>query len=418
MMGFFIRKAFKKEPLLINLSEYKEIDSTEVTNNKFGLNRNGAYAYGEWFGLYYREQHGSTNTNNHRYSGAAPIFKNTGTTFPTVYDLIEQHPYPELKEISGSHKNVWLWIVLILSFAIPLYFMEIPYLWGVPGFFTLILLFGYLKDRRWRKKGRQMIDSMATLFDEDPKSFNVDEMKRFINKAPDIYINRFLPDLFIVLLQIALEKQDDPHLFAYNKFEKQIPLTEEFIDQTKKAILTRYFDSILQDHLFNREDESRIRNLIEKLHFDDEYKFEELQFLDLATKIREEMESTLTESSVSIPLDHGEVCYGEYTDIRILDENSGTTSRKEKNLPVSYKIQLEGTLTITNRRIVISGKNALQEFRINQLVDVITDLETNIIELSFVNRDTPVFITGSKPLVISARIKKVYLEQQVEQDVE
>jgi hypothetical protein len=421
-MGFFIRKAFKAGPLRFNLSKGGVGVSAGVTGARVGLNRNGAYLYGGRHGLYYREQLKSRRKNKEQPSsytgtgrtGTSDIFVDTGVTFPPVYDLIEIYPYPDLQEISGMHKNPLLWVLFLSSFAAPLLLADISELWGIPAFFALILLFGFFKDRRWRKKGKAMVELSVQSFEENPKSFTLDEMNRYIENAPDKYINRFLPDLYIVMIQIALEKQDDDHIFAFNKFEKQIPVADTFIDQTKKAILTRRLDAVLEDHLLTVEEENEIRDLIDKLYLDDDFIFEELQYLDLASTVRKEIESDLTEVPSSIPLVRGEVCYGEYENIKLLEER--VLNRFQKNRiryrELGYEVQLEGTLTITDRRMVLTG-NGSREYRLNQVLDIITDLETNIIELVIANRKSPVYITGQMPMLISTRLEKIIHEQDL-----
>lgn len=424
-MGFFIRKAFKAGPIRFNLSKGGVGVSAGVTGARLGLNRNGTYVYGGRHGIYYREQlnrtkkHASSsvreketeNQPQRGIPGSNDIFVDTEVTYPSVYDLIEPHPYPELRELNKLHRNPVLWILFVLSAIVPFLFQEEPLLWILTGFMFSIVAFHYLKDRKWRKRGREMIEDLANDFEKTPAAMTLNRMNTFIDIAPDKYINRFLPDLYAVMIQIALEEGDDEHIFAFNKFEKQIPVSDEFIELTKKAILTRKMDSSLENQLLSEKQENDIRELIKKLHLDDQFIFEELQFLDLASTIRKEMESTLEETGASIPMVRGEVCYAEFDNIRLLEER--VIERFQRNRiqyrKIGYEIQIEGKLILTDRRLVFVGQGS-REYRMNQILDVITDLEANIIELVISDRKNPVFLTHPLPMLICARLEKIRQE--------
>jgi len=421
-MGFFIRKAFKAGPIRFNLSKGGVGVSAGITGARLGLNRNGTYVYGGRHGIYYREQLNnakksadktgtvkeSANQPLRSPSGTTDVFVDTGVTYPSVYDLIEPHPFPDLKEISKTYKNPLLWILLILFSLIPFAFQEVPLLWIIPGVILLIILYLFSKDRKWRRDGKEMVEELSSQFEKAPGELSLTRMHSFVDKAPAKYINRFLPDLYIVMLQIILEENDNAHVFAFNKFEKQIPVSDEFINLTKKAILTCRMDAALQDQLLSSEEEQEIRELIKKLYLDDQFIFEELQYLDLASTIRKEMESTLEETEASIPMVRGEVCYAEFDNTRLLEERVIERFQRDRAQyrKIGYEVQLEGKLILTDRRLVILGHGS-REYRMNQILDVITDLETNIIELVISDRKNPVFITNPIPMLISSRLEKI-----------
>ena len=421
-MGFFIRKAFRAGPIRFNLSKGGVGVSAGVTGARLGLNRNGTYIYGGRHGIYYREQlnPGKKNTSvtvSEKATGNEPqkgpsdsndIFVDTGVTYPSVYDLIEPHPFPDLKEISKAYKSPLLWIILIIFLLIPFAYQEEPLLWIIPGVILLIILYLFSKDRKWRSHGKEMIEELASQFEKAPEELSLNRMHSFVDKAPAKYINRFLPDLYAVMIQIILEEDDNAHVFAFNKFEKQIPVSDEFIDMTKKAILTSRMDVALQDQLLSLDQEQEIRELIKKLHLDDQFIFEELQYLDLASTIRKEMESALVETEASIPMVRGEICFAEFDNVRLLEER--VIERFQQNRvqyrKIGFEIQLEGKLILTDRRLVVLGQGS-REYRMNQILDVITDVETNIIELVISDRKNPVYITHPIPLLISTRLEKI-----------
>ncbi|MCH8547939.1 MAG: DUF4236 domain-containing protein [Balneolaceae bacterium] len=429
-MGFFLRKAFRAGPVRLNLSKGGLGVSAGVTGARIGLNRQGAYLYGGRHGLYYREQltrkkKGKRNASGS--TGSAPadlppvntpgredIFVDTGTTYPPVYDLIEPHPFPDLKEKRGWFANPLLWIVA-LGTAIAAVITEIYPIFGITGFLSLLILFGFLRDRSWRKRGKAMVEEAAQRFEEEPSNFDPNLIHDFVNRAPARYNERFLPDLYLLLIQIALENPDEAHIFAFNKLEKQIPVSEEFMHDTKKAILTRKIELAMEDHLLTEAEEEEIRELIRQLYLPEDFIFEELQYLDLASSIRKEMDRPLEPINGSIPLVRGESCFAEFNDVRLLEER--VLDRFQKNRvqyrKIGFEIQLEGTLTITDRRIVITGRGS-REYRLNRILNVITDVENNIIELVIADRKNPVFLSSAEPLLLSARLERI-LERQTEE---
>ncbi|MDZ7755244.1 MAG: DUF4236 domain-containing protein [Rhodohalobacter sp.] len=332
-MGFFIRKAFKAGPLRINLSKGGVGVSGGVTGARIGLNRNGAYVYGGRHGLYYRKRIGSKKKSRRpadhikpdgrpvevNPNGPTDLFVDTGATFSPPYDLIEPHPWPELIETTPRYKNPVLWILLVFLIAVSAVIPN-PIVWAISAAGFLLISWSIFSDYRWRKKGRQMVETIAEAFENDPRSVDLNVMHQFENKASKRYNERFMPDLFSVIIQIAMEKMDDEHIFAYNKLEKQIPVSDEFIKNTKQAILTRRLDAVLEDHLLTEEEESQIRELIKKLDLSDQFIFEELQYLNLASSVRKEMESPVKEADSPIPLVRGESCFAVFDDVRLLEE--------------------------------------------------------------------------------------------------
>lgn len=420
-MGFFIRKAFKAGPLRINLSKGGVGVSGGVTGARIGLNRNGAYVYGGRHGLYYREQLGkrrkSRQSPDHvkpngrpvevNPSGPTDLFIDTGATYPSPYDLIEPHPWPDLVEAAPRHKNPVIWILLIFLIGVSIAISN-PVVWGVSAIGFLLISWSLFSDYKWRKKGRLMIETIAETFEKDPKRVDLGIMHHFEKNAPNRYNERFMPDLFSVIIQIAMEKMDDEHIFAYNKLEKQIPVSDKFIRSTKQAILSRRLDAVLEDHILTKAEENQVRELIKKLNLSEQFIFEELQHLDLASSVRKEMENPLEVAESPIPLVRGESCYAVFDDVRLLEERvqDRFQHKRVQYRKLGYEIQIEGTLVITDRRLVIFGSGS-REYRLNKVLDVITDLESNTIEITISGRKNPIFLTAKFPMIIAARLEKI-----------
>jgi hypothetical protein len=206
---------------------------------------------------------------------------------------------------------------------------------------------------------------------------------------------------------------DDAYIFSYNKLEKQIPVSDSFIQNTKQTILTRRLDAVLEDHLLTEEEEIEVRELIKKLDLSDQFIFEELQYLNLASSVRKEMESPLEELDCPIPLVRGEHCYAVFENVRLLEERvqDRFQHKRIQYRKLGYEIQIEGTLVITDRRFVIYGSGS-REYRLNKVLDVITDLEANTIEITISGRKNPIFLSSKFPMIIAARLEKI-IESEV-----
>lgn len=416
-MGFFIRKAFKAGPVRFNLSKGGIGLSAGVTGARIGLNRRGMYVYGGRHGLYYRKQlnsrgRGSSTGMAHsgglnRSGSTNDIFVDTGSTYPALYHGLKTHPFPDLKENPHWSRNIFLWmlVVAVITLAIVVYYLPVIAI-SVTG--AGILTFALIRDQNWRKKGQTLVETLSKTFEDSPDRLKSEPVRNFINTAPNIYSERFIPDLYSVLLQIAVEQPDDAHIDKFNQLENELPVSEEFINHTKRAILSHYLDAVLEDHLLSEDEELQIRWLLHRLKLPENFAEEELRYLELASSIRNEMEKPLVSHPSSIPLVRGEICYAEFKNTRLLEER--VLHRFQRNSvqyrKIGYEIQLEGTMTITDRRLVITGRGS-REYRLNRIADVITDLEANVIELILMKRKTPVFLTHPASMVISSSLEKV-----------
>lgn len=416
-MGFFIRKAFKAGPLRFNLSKGGIGLSAGITGARIGLNRRGMYVYGGRHGLYYREQlttrskgfrSGPAHTDGiNRTGNTENIFVDTGSTYPALYSGLKNYPFPDLKDNPHWSRNIFLWLLMVVVSFFAIFELYLPLI-GISAAGTSILIFALLRDQNWRKKGQNLVVNVSKTFEDSPENLKPGLVSDFIKTAPNVYKELFISDLYSVLLQIAVEQPDDAHINKFNQLESELPVSEEFINQTKRAILSHYLDAVLEDHLLSEDEELQIRWLIHRLKLPENFAEEELRYLELASSIRNEMEKPLLSHPSTIPLVRGEICYAEFKSTRLLEER--VLRRFQRNRvqyrKIGYEIQLEGTLTITDRRMVITGRGS-REYRLNRIADVITDLEANVIELILTNRKNPVFLTHPASMVISSSLEKV-----------
>ncbi|MCC5940443.1 MAG: DUF4236 domain-containing protein [Balneolaceae bacterium] len=417
-MAFFIRKAFRSGPLRLNLSKGGLGLSVGITGARLGVNRRGTYVYGGRHGLYYRKQlgsksrkKGSSNQTGHkggtRRGETVDLFTDTGTTFQPVFKGFKAYPLPDLQREKDWFLNPIIILILLALAAFGVIQNSIA-LWAIMMILLALLTVFWIRNYIWEKRGKSLVEHTTKVFERSPESVDHTEILAFSAKAPKTHKAHYLGDLYTLLLQIALEQPDDVHIRVFNTLEKQIPLSNAIKNKIKRAFLSQALDNVLEDHLLSEEEENQMRNLVQKLNLPEDFAREELNYLAIGAEIRREIESPLSEIEAPIPLVRGERCFAVFDDARLLEER--VLNRFQRNLvqyrELGFEIQLSGTLTVTDRRIVLTGRGS-REYRLNRIADIITDLEANVIELILTNRKNPVFITHSKILLLASRIEKV-----------
>ena len=156
-------------------------------------------------------------------SGLTDIFVDTGSTYPALYSGLKTHPFPDLKDRNHWPHNIFLWLLLTVAggFAAIEYY---PLLLGISVTGIRVLSFGLFRDRNWRKKEKAFVETIAKTFEDSPGHTNLDDIRNFIKNEPLSYRELFLPDLYSVILQIAVETPDDAHIHALNNKEKVLPV--------------------------------------------------------------------------------------------------------------------------------------------------------------------------------------------------
>ena len=417
-MAFFIRKAFRSGPVRLNLSKGGLGLSVGITGARLGLNRRGAYVYGGRHGLYYRKQLGTAagkkrvqqpggSKNYTHQSGTVDLFTDTGTTFEPVFKGLKTYPFPDLQS-ENELLSVPVLAGILLVFVVVGSVYNSAALWAV-----LITLFTFLtafwfRNYLWEKRGLDLVETLSKKFEQSPDSVIRQQIVAYRDNAPKRFSTHHLGDLYSILLQISIEHPDDKHIRMFNTLEKLIPLSDSIKNRIKRAFLSQALEHALEDHLLTESEENQIRNLIKKLNLPADFAREEFTYLELASEIRQEMESPLKETEAPIPLVRNEHCFAVFDDARLLEER--VLNRFQRNhvqyRELGFEIQISGTLTITDRRLVLTGRGS-REYRLNRIADIITDLEANVIELILTNRKNPVFITHSKILLLASRIEKV-----------
>ena len=422
MMALFIRKAFRSGPVRLNLSKGGLGLSVGITGARLGLNRRGAYVYGGRHGLYYRKQLGSKSRK--RPSDAHPqrrpagqnqhdtvdLFTDTGTTFKPLFSGLKAYALPDLQKKRSWFTHPILFLLFLMIAAIGV-LQNAVYLWAAVMVLLVIVSGIWIRDYRWEKQGKDLVEAVSDLFEKSPKSVDERHIKRYAENAPNSHVEHFLGDLYTILLQISVEQPDEEHITVFNTVEKVIPLKSEIKNQIKQAMLSQTLEQALEDHILSMEEETEIRWLVHKLNLPPDFVNEELNYLELASGIREQMEMPLEEIESPIPLVRGEHCYANFENVKLLEERVLNRFQRDRvqYRELGFEEQLSGFLVITDRRIVLTGRGS-REYRLNRIADIITDLEANVIELILTNRKNPIFLTHPSVILLAARLEKIRAE--------
>lgn len=421
-MAFFIRKAFRSGPVRLNLSKGGLGLSVGITGARLGLNRRGAYVYGGRHGLYYRKQLGSKSRKRssdaqhqrrqagQNQHGTVDLFTDTGTTFTPLFSGLKTYAFPDLQKKRSwfTHPIIFLLLLVIAAVGV---IQNFVYLWGVVMILLAIVLGLWIRDYRWEKRGKQLVEAVSELFEHSPKSVDAEQIKQYAQNAPKNHVDHYLGDLYTIMLQISVEQPDEEHITVFNTVEKIIPLSSDSKYQIKRAMFSQALEQALEDHILSMEEETEIRWLVHKLNLPPDFVKEELNYLELASGIREQMEMPLEEIESPIPLVRGEHCYAYFEDVKLLEERVLNRFQRDRvqYRKLGFKEQLSGYLVITDRRIVLTGRGS-REYRLNRIADIITDLEANVIELILSNRKNPVFFTHPYVILLAVRLEKIRAE--------
>ena len=421
-MAFFIRKAFRSGPVRLNLSKGGLGVSVGITGARLGLNRRGAYVYGGRHGLYYRKQLGSKSrkrssdahpqrrqAGQNQY-GTVDLFTDTGTTFTPLFSGLKSYPFPDLQKKRHWFTHPIIFLLLLVIAAVGVILNSI-YLWGVVMILLAIVLGLWIRDYRWEKQGKNLVEAASDLFEHSPKSVDAEQIEQYAENAPNNHVEHYLSDLYTILLQISVEQTDEEHIIVFNTVEKVIPLSSDVKNQIKRAILSQALEQAFEDHILSIEEETELRWLVHKLNLPPDFAEEELNYLELASGIREQIEMQLEEIESPIPLVRGERCYANFENVKLLEERVLNRFQRDRvqYRELGFEEQLSGFLVITDRRIVLTGRGS-REYRLNRIADIITDLEANVIELILTNRKNPIFLTHPSVILLAARLEKIRAE--------
>lgn len=437
-MAFYLRKAFKVGPLRLNLSKSGLGLSAGVTGARIGLSPKGAYVHGGRHGIYYRKYLKKGKGNP---TGSRPVTKSSSTPAPTayipnetevlkqwqrsgtLYSLIDTNvtfsnslttqtiPYkapdeylPDPTSYKGPIKLVL--VLSTLAFFATLYFSTVGM--AVPFFLIGCTSFTYrlMNDRAYARAEKALTD--ITIRTEQIQGFP-DSAMALINRLPKRWKRWVSIKLQIVLSELAMRHEEIDMNSLFQSLDTRLEVNPETVAQIRGSIFSMILDEMLSDHQLDEKEDQTINQILGSAGLDPSTVDRETTRINQYRTLRETVNEKLNPIDVDIPLVQGEVAYFEIKPVRLLTER--VQNRYQRNriqyVDMGYEIELEGRLVLTDRRLLLIDSGS-REYRINQILDVTTDPDAGIIELTLSGRQTPVILTSHNLLVLAAKIQKVH----------
>jgi hypothetical protein len=175
-------------------------------------------------------------------------------------------------------------------------------------------------------------------------------------------------------------------------------------------VFKKIFDSALEDHFLDVTEEKQLLDAIGKLEIPKEYVQDEIETIKIMADMRNVIEKGLQKVSVDINLQKSEDCY--FTEeCRLLKtkvfRRFSVSGVKYKE--IGHKIEKEGRIYLTNKRILLVG-GGTSIVKLDKILDITLIVENNIIELVIDNRKNPIIYTLPKTIVFSALLGNILKE--------
>lgn len=436
-MAFYLRKAFKVGPLRLNLSKSGLGLSAGITGARIGLSPKGAYVHGGRHGIYYRKYLKKGKGNP---TGSRPVTKSSSIPAPTAYipnetevlkhwqrtgtqyRLIDTEVtfsnslqtlniaytppdnfLPDPVSYKGPTKLVL--VLATLAFFVTLYFSTVGM--AVPFFLIGCAAFTYrmMNDRAYAQAEKALTD--ITIRTEQIQGFP-DSAMAMINRLPKKWKSWVSIKLQIVLSELAMRHEEIDMNALFHSLDSRLEVNSETVSQIRGSIFSMILDEMLSDHQLDNKENQSIQRILKSVNLDQNSFERETARLNHYQTLTDISNQSLSPISVDIPLVQGEVAYFEATPVRLLTERVQNRYQRNKiqYVDMGYEIELEGRLVLTDRRILLID-NGSKEFRINQILDITTDPEGGVIELTLSGRQTPVILTSINLMVLAAKIQKV-----------
>lgn len=437
-MAFYLRKAFKVGPLRLNLSKSGLGLSAGVTGARIGLSPKGAYVHGGRHGIYYRKylKKGKGNPTGSRpvsKSSSVPSlaayqpneaevlkhWEKSGTQYVLV-DTQLTYGNPVSSNISSpkapedylpdptSYKSPSKLVLLVstLAFFVTLYFGTVTI--AVPFFLIGCSAFTYriMNDRAYIRAEKALTD--ITIRTEQVQSFP-DSAMAMINRLPKRWRNWVSIKLQIVLSELAMRHEEIDMNALFQSLDTRLSVDKNQVKHIRGSIFSMILDEMLVDHQLDDKEDLSIKRILESVNLDAETVERETNRINYYRLLKDISNQPLSPIVVDIPLVRGEVAYYVDDSVRLLEERVQNRYQRNRTqfVEMGYEVELEGRLVLTDRRIIIIDSGS-REFRINQLLDITTDPEGGVIELTLSGRQTPLIITSPNLMALAANILKVH----------
>lgn len=410
-MPFYLRKAYKKGPVRLNLSKSGLGLSLGITGARLGVNSRGTYVHGGRHGLYYRKNLPKNANANQRQTNdtqTVELFSDTGVTYHQK-NSAKCKPYEiEYPPSTSALANITLifgGIALIVSL-----FLSIEIVFLALLLIAASAIIRASKKNRLRKAIAKILEVTTNIEkgEELPDNHHPEIQKILTSEFKEY----FCESLHAQVSEIAFSNESIETSHTLKMLEKSYPIDKSKQIHIRRSILGNILDELIDDGMLTHEEENAFFEAVSICGLQKEDIPDELKKLEQFKQLRILLESPLSEIKVNFPLLRGEKAYAVFNIIRILNERVKRRFQQDKvqYKETGYEIDMEGIGYLTDRRLLILEKGS-REIRLNTILDTIVDAEGGIIELVVSNRKNPLILTCENVLELSVMIEKVRASQ-------
>ncbi|MDA3873528.1 MAG: DUF4236 domain-containing protein [Kiritimatiellae bacterium] len=373
-MGFYLRKSFRMGPVRLNLSKSGLGLSGGVTGARLGVNSRGrAYVHGGRHGLYYRKH----------LSGKGATRRQA--------------------EQSGCGSMLMLGGMIVLGLLGLVLILEHSWILVIAGLAGAI----YGGRRFWKRQRlsrcKQELDRILVTTDQVPVPSEIAQLKAACNDSgmtqtlrQDVYqavLDRVLDDGLIT-------EAEQTRLSAAREV---MDLEDSHLRELHRELFTSAWMEAVADHHISTDEVEHLVQLMDGLGIDRE-------------EVREELETVndiIEAQNLTPPLP--EVDRGEF-DVHLQQSETlhaaqpaQVLSRRGHGESVSWRVHRDGTLLLTDKRLLVVGEGTTQ-LRLDDLTDVEVDLDQGLLVLHKHGITRPTWIQTDQPFRVG-RIVELLMEE-------
>jgi len=379
-MGLYLRKSFRAGPIRFNVSRSGIGVSGGVKGARLGSGPRGTYIHGGRYGLYYRKNLKSPNSQNRANSD--------GQDNATVLLLI-----------IGAAAGIWLLTWLIDNPKI--FIAGVAVIAGSALIHTTI----QLNRKKHLKSYKNILDSVfVSSHEELPSATQIANIRDLQKNLPkntaslsttksietDIYhaiLDKILDDGFIT--------DEEANIIATAEDVLHLELGTQI--NIKKEIFSSAYLEAIQDREITEKELNKLHNLIKGLAIPQNEIQHELEIVnDIvdAQKLQIPL-PPVPESDLVVRIQKSEKAFYQAP-------GSVLSKRKSRNTESGYEYvtRREGTLVVTNKRVLLVGEGTT-EIRFNDIEDLDVDIDQEYVEITKSGSGRPVILKIERPFVIA-----------------
>ena len=403
-MGFYIRKSFSEGPIRINLSKSGLGVSAGVRGARIGVGPRGAYVAGGRGGLYFRQNLKlNKRSHNNRTTNSNQILVDTGVTYKE-----SRRNHINTKTINSNiltkreKKYQFFLILFVLSLGLVSFSIKMIV---IPIIFLVLTIHYYKKDKRIKEELR-IVDELRSRF---INSFELDKIKEVSSEIDLLSLQNKTVLGFEVIQELIYKYRDNLSQIDREVLEsltQLFALDRDDIKNIKYAVFSKIFNESIEDDFLDKNEEKRLLDYAKEMGLESGTIRDELEVISQMATIRDELANELSPIDIDISIQKSEKCYYE-TEGKLLNSKilRSYTVDGERIKEVGYVVKKEGSIYLTNKRILLVG-NGTYEIRLNKIIDIVADNESNIVEFIVDGKKKPIILTVPNIAVFISKVHK------------